>query len=181
MTSPHRPDDDVAPTTQTPRTTTNPHRDARSRWGRSARLGGGTGRLIAVSLLLGTLLAALVGVVTYALATLQGHADPAHPRLLGLLLAASTLLPAAALVWALLVDRGTVRGAVRDPEESVENRWYEKATSGAFHDLLVLLGLGSVAVAVADWEIPTRAVGVTLILFMAASVAVRYLLLKRRG
>lgn len=178
MTSPHRTDDVVV---ETPRTTTDPRRDARSSWGRSARLGGGTGRLIALSLLLGTLLAALIGVIAYGLAATAGHEGPRAPLLLGMIMTATSLVPGWAVVWALLVDRDTVRGAVRNTEDTVEGRWYEKATSGAFHDLLVLLGLGAFVVVLAGWQVDTGLLAAGLVLFMMLSVAVRYLLLKRRG
>ena len=178
MTSPHRTGDVVV---ETPRTTTDPRRDARPFWGRSARLGGGPGPLIAVSLLLGTLLAALIGVIAYGLAATAGHEDPRAPLLLGVIMTTTSLLPGGALVWVLLVDRDTVRGAIRNTEDTVEGRWYGKATSGAFHDLLVLLGLGAFVVGLAGWQVDTGLLAAGLVLFMALSVGVRYLLLKRRG
>lgn len=181
MTSPHHTDDLAARAAEAPRTTTDPRRDTRSFWGRSARLGGGTGRLIAVSLLLGTLLAGLLGVIAYGLAALAPDADPRRAPLIGLVLAVIILPVAIAVVWALLVDRDTVRGAIRNTEETVENRWYEKATSGAFHDLMVVLGLGTAVVSLARWDLDASTAGVVLLLAMTLSVAVRYLLQKRRG
>ena len=180
MTSPHT-HDVATPATEAPRTTTDPRRDTRPRWGRSARLGGGTGRLIAVSLLLGTLLAGLLGIIAYGLASSQGDADPRFPALMGAVMAASALPVGAALAWLFLVDRTTLRGAVRDTEETVEGRWLEKAQSGAFGDLLVVLGLGTFVVALAGWQPSLPLVGAGLLLFAGASVAVRYALQKRRG
>lgn len=55
--------------------TTDPRRDTRSRWGRSERLGGGTGRLMAVSALGGLFGALLVGTASSPLAQNAGLLD----------------------------------------------------------------------------------------------------------
>lgn len=161
--------------------TTDPRRDTRSRWGRSSRLGGGSGRLIVVSLVAGVVIALLIGAASYGLASSQGDADPRFPAVMGAVMAASALPVGAALAWLFLVDRTTLRGAVRDTEETVEGRWLEKAQSGAFGDLLVVLGLGTFVVALAGWQPSLPLVGAGLLLFAGASVAVRYALQKRRG
>ena len=161
--------------------TTDPRRDTRSRWGRSSRLGGGSGRLIVVSLVAGVVIALLIGAAAYGLASSQGDAGPRFPAVTGAVMAASALPVGAALAWLFLVDRTTLRGAVRDTEETVEGRWLEKAQSGAFGDLLVVLGLGTFVVALAGWQPSLPLVGAGLLLFAGASVAVRYALQKRRG
>ena len=161
--------------------TTDPRRDTRSRWGRSARLGGGSGRLILVSLVAGVVIALLIGAASYGLASSQGDAGPRFPAVTGAVMAASALPVGAALAWLFLVDRTTLRGAVRDTEETIEGRWLEKAQSGAFGDLLVVLGLGTFVVALAGWQPSLPLVGAGLLLFAGASVAVRYALQKRRG
>ncbi|WP_254629305.1 hypothetical protein [Micrococcus sp. GbtcB5] len=165
----------------TPHTTTDLARDRRPRWGRSSRLGGGSGRLILVSLVAGVVIALLIGAAAYGLASSQGDADPRFPAVTGAVMAASALPVGAALAWLFLVDRTTLRGAVRDTEETVEGRWLEKAQSGAFGDLLVVLGLGTFVVALAGWQPSLPLVGAGLLLFAGASVAVRYALQKRRG
>ena len=161
--------------------TTDPRRGTRSRWGRSSRLGGGSGRLIVVSLVAGVVIALLIGAAAYGLASSQGDADPRFPAVMGAVMAASALPVGAALAWLFLVDRTTLRGAVRDTEETIEGRWLEKAQSGAFGDLLVVLGLGTFVVALAGWQPSLPLVGAGLLLFAGASVAVRYELQKRRG
>lgn len=83
---------------------------APSAWGRSARLGGGTGRLVVVSLVLGVLLAALLGVIAYGLAGTADPADPRRPWVLGLVVASGALPVLAGTVWMLLVDRATIKG-----------------------------------------------------------------------
>ncbi|PEH50976.1 hypothetical protein [Micrococcus luteus] len=161
--------------------TADPRRDTRSRWGCSSRLGGGSGRLMGVSLVAGVVIALLIGAASYGLASGQGDADPRFPAVMGAVMAASALPVGAALAWLFLVDRTTLRGAVRDTEETVEGRWLEKAQSGAFGDLLVVLGLGTFVVALAGWQPSLPLVGAGLLLFAGASVAVRYALQKRRG
>lgn len=161
--------------------TTDPRRGTRSRWGRSSRLGGGSGRLIVVSLVAGVVIALLIGAAAYGLASSQGDADPRFPAVMGAVMAASALPVGAALAWLALVDRTTVRGAIRDTEETIEGRWLEKAQSGAFGDLLVVLGLGTFVVALAGWQPSLPLVGAGLLLVAGASVAVRYALQKRRG
>lgn len=161
--------------------TTDPRRDTRPRWGRSSRLGGGSGRLILVSLVAGVVIALLIGAASYGLASSQGDADPRFPAVMGAVMAASALPAGAALAWLFLVDRTTLRGAVRDTEETIEGRWLERAQSGAFGDLLVVLGLGTFVVALAGWQLSLPLVGAGLLLFAGASVAVRYALQKRRG
>ncbi|MFE8934757.1 hypothetical protein K7G68_01100 [Micrococcus luteus] len=161
--------------------TADPRRDTRSRWGRSSRLGGGSGRLILVSLVAGVVIALLIGAAAYGLASSQGDADPRFPAVMGAVMAASALPVGAALAWLALVDRTTVRGAIRDTEETIEGRWLEKAQSGAFGDLLVVLGLGTFVVAMTGWQADLPLVGAGLLLVAGASVAVRYALQKRRG
>lgn len=161
--------------------TTDPRRDTRPRWGRSSRLGGGSGRLILVSLVAGAVIALLIGAAAYGLASSHGGADPRFPTVMGAVMAASALPVGAALAWLFLVDRTTLRGAVRDTEETIEGRWFEKAQSGAFGDLLVVLGLGTFVVAMTGWQPSLPLVGAGLLLFAGASVAVRYALQKRRG
>ncbi|WP_262391104.1 hypothetical protein [Micrococcus luteus] len=129
----------------------------------------------------GVVIALLIGAASYGLASSQGDAGPRFPAVTGAVMAASALPVGAALAWLFLVDRTTLRGAVRDTEETIEGRWLEKAQSGAFGDLLVVLGLGTFVVALAGWQPSLPLVGAGLLLFAGASVAVRYELQKRRG
>ncbi|MBB4736439.1 hypothetical protein [Micrococcus cohnii] len=163
--------------TDTTTTTASP----RTRWGRSARLGGGQTRLVTASLLCGAVASVLFGLVAFLT---FGEADPARPWLPWLTVTAVAVvnLPVtAALFWALFVDRSTVQGAVRNPEDSVESRWYDAAAVGAFHDLLIVIGLGTAATAFTRWQADLTAVGCGLILFTWGDMAVRYLMQKRRG
>lgn len=149
----------------------------RSRWGRS-RLGGGRWSALAVALVIGVVLAAGFGALAAATGVVADH-----PLLGGVVFAVCTVGPCAALGYLLAVDRDTIAGATRRPEESVESGWYERAAAGALGDVVVLAGLTLVVAtfvpAIAD--LPLRLVLVVLIGVAAASCAVRYLVARRKG
>lgn len=145
----------------------------RSRWGRS-RIGGGSGALITVSLVLGTLLSSGIGWLFTVLDT-----DTTNPLLPFLVGAVVTLPCSVLLVWVLLVDRSTLAGAAADPDASIESQWYGKAASGAFTDMLPVLGLGAAVFAVLDVTISTALVLGAILTIAVADFAVRYLLAKR--
>ena len=99
------------------------------------------------------------------------------------IVAATSFMPGLTLGWVLVVDRRTVEGAVRNPEESVEAQWYDRATRGTFHDLLAVMGLTAMALSVVpQWRDGLTASDalVACMVFAAADVSVRYLLIKRR-
>ncbi|WP_461634522.1 hypothetical protein [Glutamicibacter soli] len=116
----------------------------KSAWGRM-RSGGNTRTLLLLSFG-GGLAAAALGV-----AALVAAAGP-EERFLATLLAFgfSFWLPFSALLWVLLVDRGTMRDAPRNVEDSVEYRWSERASAGVFRDMLVLLGAGAAVLSVLE-------------------------------
>ena len=115
----------------------------KSAWGRM-RSGGNTRTLLLLSF--GGGLAAALGV-----AALVAAAGP-EERFLATLLAFgfSFWLTFSALLWVLLVDRGTMRDAPRNVEDSVEYRWSERASAGVFRDMLVLLGAGAAVLSVLE-------------------------------
>lgn len=115
----------------------------KSAWGRM-RSGGNSRTLLLLSF--GGGLAAALGV-----AALVAAAGP-QERFLATLLAFgfSFWLPFSALLWVLLVDRGTMRDAPRNVEDSVEYRWSERASAGVFRDMLVLLGAGAAVLSVLE-------------------------------
>ncbi|MGZ0068456.1 hypothetical protein [Microbacterium arborescens] len=92
-----------------------------------------------------------------------------------------TIAPCTALAWAAVVDRATLRGATEQPEQSVEARWYERASSGAFSDTLLIVGLGTAILAFTQVEVPTLMAMAAVLLIAMSSVAVRYLAQQRRG
>ncbi|MFT4296684.1 MAG: hypothetical protein QM582_14865 [Micropruina sp.] len=131
--------------------------------------------LLTVSLLLGGLLAAGIGGL---LATFGGQENWLSGFVIG---AVVTLPTASALAWAVLVDRSTLRGAVDRPEESVENTWYDQAASGAFNDLIMVIGLGAGAFSIFRVGIAASAVLMVLALLAAADFGLRYWVASRAG
>ncbi|MFT4216589.1 MAG: hypothetical protein QM619_05300 [Micropruina sp.] len=153
-------------------TTTTPR--PRSRWGR-AWFGGGSGVLLTVSLVLGALLAAGIGAL---LAMFEGKSNPWLAFGIG---AVVTLPTACALVWAIFVDRSTLRGAVDRPEESAENAWYDQAAAGAFNDLILVLGLGAGAFPIFGFSVPASTLLMALVLLAAVDFGLRYWVASRAG
>ena len=109
-----------------------------------------------------------------------GHADSLAWIAAGAM-ALNGLLFGLLLTWLALVDRHSIRGADTNPEESIEGRWYEKATSGAFHDTLVVVGLGAAILSFGGYVISPAAVGAALFVLMGCAAAIRYQIQKRRG
>lgn len=141
-------------------------------WGRS-RFGGSGAGLIALSLGLGLVLAGLIAalIATLAFAEKFWMAWPVF---------GFGLLPVlCAGVWAVLVDRNTLRGAVRDPESSIESRWYDRAACGVFQDLLIVCGLGAAVFSVLGLNAPIGAVLGAVLLAAMLDFAVCYLLTRR--
>jgi len=121
---------------------------------------------------------ALVGsgaIAAWALAALEGG------RRDEVLVVAFVALPFLfALAWVALVDRGSVRDAVERPDDTVEVQWLQRAQSGAFTDLLLVLGLGLVAGVLIDIDVSLRAALLALTAFAMADAGLRYAWLARR-
>jgi len=145
---------------------------SRTRWGRS-RFGGSGRTLIAGSIALGLVLSAGLGGLFAVL-------EPTASRPLAFGVGVAMTLPfSILLVWVLLVDRSTLAGAPDDPEASIESHWYDRAASGAFTDLIIVLGLGSAVFSFLDLGVSTALVLGGLFVIAAIDVAARYLIAKR--
>ena len=92
-----------------------------------------------------------------------------------------TVWPCFGLVWALVVDRDSLHGAVDRPEESVESRWYDAAASKAFTDVILVVGLATAVIAFAGLEPPVLVVLPAVIVVAAGAFGIRYLLARTRG
>ncbi|MFT4051213.1 MAG: hypothetical protein QM677_03065 [Microbacterium sp.] len=149
--------------------------DRRSRWGR-VRFGAGRMPALWVAAPVGLVLA--IGIAVLAVAT---DSAGSRPILGGSVIAVMTWWPCLGIAWALIVDRETLRGAIDNPEQSVESVWYEKAASGAFTDVLLVAGLGTAAVAFTGIEISAVNALAAVVLIAMGSFAVRYLIQRRRG
>ena len=60
---------------------------------------------------------------------------------LGLAIFAATAPMLTAGVWAVVVDRSTIRGAAARPEQSVEAAWLDRAAAAGFMDVLALAAI----------------------------------------
>ena len=140
-------------------------------WGRG-RFGGGS------SLLVGACVAfalAVSGVLAlWALTGLEGS------RRGEILVLAFVALPSTlALAWVVLVDPGSIRDAVERPDDTIESQWLQRAQSGAFTDLLLVLGAVLVAGVIVDLDVSLRVALIALTAFAMADVGVRMLWIKR--
>ena len=84
-----------------------------------------------------------------------------------------------ALGWVLFVSKYTVE---EDPhaEDNIERRWYDKATSGAFQDILTTGGIALVVLSITRVEISGVSVLLLLLILSMISVAVRFWAARRR-
>ena len=105
-----------------------------------------------------------------------------RPVVNGVVIAASTLPIFLALGWVILVDRRTLSDVPVNPEESIEGSWYDAATRGAFHDLLLVMGLGLLALSLLPALRDLRAMDVLMgiVVFAGADVGVRYAVARGR-
>ncbi|MEK8070037.1 hypothetical protein [Rhodococcoides navarretei] len=116
---------------------------------------------------LGIALAAVVGVVAASVRDDGGWQ-------VALVFAAATAPALVGAMWTLVPQRSPKMP--ENPEDSVEFQWLQQASSGAFFDLLIALGVATAASAILDTEL------VPVVAFLAlamADVAVRYLVLSR--
>ena len=150
--------------------------DTRSRWGRTTFA---DGRIPALSIAIpvGIVLALGAG----ALTLLTDVASGAQALLIAGAFAFILSWGFIGLVWALVVDRTTLRGAIDNPDESIESQWLESAMSSALGDTIMATGVGLVMIALTGFEIDAiwALSGVIAIAFL--STAVRYLMAKARG
>lgn len=149
--------------------------DLRSRWGR-ATFGGGKVPALWVAAPVGVILA-----VALAALFVATHSSEPQPLVGGVALALTMVWTCTGLVWVLIVDRDTVRGATKKPEQSIESVWFTRAASGAFTDTLLTTGLGTAAIAFAGIDISATLALSAVIVVAMASFAVRYFTEQRRG
>ncbi|WP_269304381.1 hypothetical protein [Aeromicrobium sp. HA] len=146
--------------------------ETRGYWGR-ARFGGGPGVLLGVCVAVALVVSG--GVAAWALAALDGT------RREEIIVFAVVALPwIFALTWVVLVDRTSLRDAVDRPDDTIEAQWLQRAQSGAFTDLLLVLGLTLVAGVIVDLDVSLRNGLIALTAFAMGDVVVRMLWLKRR-
>lgn len=147
---------------------------SRSTWGR-ARFGGGSAALITVSLLCGAITS--VG-VSYLFAAIR-FSD--HQPIAWLIFSLAFLPVFTAVFYAIFVDRSTLRDTPTDPEASIEATWYKRAASGAFTDMIGLLGIALLAFTLfVDLSVSVDTVLLVLIVVAMLDFGIRYLIIRRR-
>ncbi|WP_065572032.1 hypothetical protein [Microbacterium oleivorans] len=146
----------------------------RTRWGRLR--GGSRTPAMAIAIPAGLVLAVVVGVIAAAM-----WDAPTPPFVVGIGFTVVTLPALVGLVWAFLVDRNTLRGAIDRPEESVEGAWYDKAAQGAFSDILLIVGLGTAFLAITGIRIDVLIALIGVLLVAMGGFSVRYLVARHRG
>ena len=145
-----------------------------SKWGRS-RFGGSSAALILTSVGTGTVLATGAGALFAKFSNIE------KPWLAFAVMTVGVLAPFSALVWAILVDRLTITGVIRRPEESVETRWYDQAASGTFTDMLLIMGVAAAVFSIFRFEVNSGLLLAGLIIVMMADFGLRYLIKSRRA
>lgn len=93
---------------------------------------------------------------------------------------AAALGPATFSAWYVLIGRKEVAKDARQHTDSVEQQWAGRAASGAFTDLMIVLGVSLTAVSISGWEPPVGLVLLALTILGLGDMAVRYLLAERR-
>jgi hypothetical protein len=143
-----------------------------ARFGRS-RLGGGSAVLIAAAVIGGALLSSGLGALFASLG------EPGDALLRFTVMAVVTLPVAAALVWAVLVDRTSLPEAVERPEDSIESAWYDAAARGAFLDTFVTVSLGAAVFSITGVQVDSGMLLLGLAVLIALDFAVRFVVVKR--
>ena len=112
-----------------------------------------------------------------------GWAGQVGPNpVLGVIVVALGLgVPCTTLMYVLVVDRSTMSGAPKRPDESVEQRWGERAAAGTTYDLLVTTGLALGLISVLDLKVDGLAALLGVLLVGFASLGLRYFVISRRG
>lgn len=150
--------------------------DTRTRWGRT-KFADGRIPALAVAIPGGLLLAIGVGALTLWTGVAQGEQALFIAGVFALMMSWGMM----GLVWAIVVDRTTIRGALDKPEESIESKWMDAAMAGAFTDTITLTGLGLAAIAITGFELDALWALTGVLLVAIFSTFVRYLMAKKRS
>jgi hypothetical protein len=132
---------------------------------------------MAVAIPAGLILAAGVGALTLLTKVAQGDKALVIAGVFALVMSWGFI----GLIWALVVDRSSLRGALDNPDESIESKWLESAMAGALRDTIMLTGFALATLAITGFELDVTwaLIGVIWVAFF--STFVRYLMAKKRG
>lgn len=145
-----------------------------TRWGRP-RFGGSPSLLVGLSVIGGTIGALGLAWILHAV---RGEGEFWVYFLASI---ASSFPVFSALTWAILVDRQTITGAIRCPDESVENRWFAKASETTLLALLVILGLAIFYFVLFPQVVSVQYVLLAILLLIGLIFFVSYEVHKRRS
>ena len=155
---------------------TEPRTDTRTRWGR-IKFAGGRIPAMAVAIPAGLILAAGVGALTLLTGVSQGEQALIIAGVFTLIMSWGLI----GLIWALVVDHSSLRGALDRPDESIESKWLEAAMAGALCDTIMLTGFALATLVITGFELDVTwaLIGVVWVAFF--STIVRYHMAKKRG
>ncbi|MBY0794355.1 hypothetical protein [Corynebacterium parakroppenstedtii] len=145
----------------------------RTRFGR-AKFGGGQKLLIALSILMGSVLATVFGVLVALTQFTDNRILVAGCFFVVLAPAMSTI------AWALMVDRSTIDGAIDQPEKSIENHWYLHAAQDTLHLGLVSVGVLGTVSTFWDFSVSGSMLTIYLGAFQIVAFSISYRLRKWR-
>lgn len=150
--------------------------DPRTRWGR-IRFAGRRLPAMALAIPTGLLLAVGAGALTLWTGVAAGEQALFIAGVFALVMSWGFV----GLVWALVVDRTSLRGAIEKPDDSIESIWMDAAMAGAFRDTIMLTGLGLAILSITGYEFDTVWALTGVIMLGFFSTWVRYLMAKKRG
>ena len=145
----------------------------RTTWGR-VRFGNGRISALAVAAVAGAPLALGVALAAWALGTID------HPAIGIPVFAFMTYFPIVGLVFAFVIDRNTLSGAPKNPDESIESRWYDLAAQRAFLDVILITGVALFIMSIADLEFDASWALIGVLTLAACSFGIRYAIIMRR-
>ncbi|MCZ2821646.1 hypothetical protein O2V63_14975 [Modestobacter sp. VKM Ac-2977] len=126
--------------------------------------------------------AALTGLlIASGIGVLAGAFEPDEFWLRAVVFAFCTSTPAYGVGWLVFLSGVTGEDPPAHVEETIEHQWLQRSSSAAFLDLVIVAGLGALALAVTDLDLAASSVLMWLILFAFADVAVRLTVLRRRA
>ena len=145
----------------------------RTNWGR-VRFGGRRINALIFAALVGIPLAIGTALTAWACGTI------AHPAIGIPVLAFMAYFPITGSAYVIVVDRNTLKNAAKDPDESVENHWYNLAAQKAFTDVVLVTGLALFVRSIVGFELDMTWTLTGVLLVAAASFGIRYAIIARR-
>ena len=125
-----------------------------------------------IAVLIGAAVAALAGLVAWAL-------SPVAPGLSGIVFAVTALPFGVMLGWIIAVAPKSLPAP--HSSDTAETTWMNTALAGTATDVVLVVGLGLAAISIAQSELPTQLVLLGILLVAFASTATRYAIARTRA